>query len=269
MALQTILTVGKTYRVKGAYRSVGGVAKPVVISGEIRAIGTVSTSWQLFNFVFIATITTLRFDGHVPGTVQFDDITVTDETVACAAWAVGGAAMLWKYDADAHFGAQSLAVECTAGGLATADQTVMTPGKLYRIQGYCKGDGVMIPKIYENGSDVGHYVGSASGWVWAKFDYVHMADFAGQLEFGGVGAGAGSFVRFDDIIVEEKMPWMSVTFADGTWVAVATDNGTWRVMTSVNNGLTWTFRNASEANQWWSIFCNIITGGIMSEIVEE
>ena len=78
MALQTILTVGKTYRVKGAYRSVGGVAKPVVISGEIRAIGTVSTSWQLFDFVFIATITTLRFDGHVPGVVQFDDVEVLD-----------------------------------------------------------------------------------------------------------------------------------------------------------------------------------------------
>ena len=78
MALQTILTVGKTYRVEGAYRSVGGVAKPVVISGEIRAIGTVSTSWQLFDFVFIATITTLRFDGHVPGAVQFDDVEVLD-----------------------------------------------------------------------------------------------------------------------------------------------------------------------------------------------
>jgi hypothetical protein len=78
-AYQPFLTVGKTYRTTGWYRS-DGVSTPTVWqSGDI-GHGTTSTSWQSFDIAFVAgsIYFSLVSIGSSSGFAEFDDVTVTE-----------------------------------------------------------------------------------------------------------------------------------------------------------------------------------------------
>ena len=83
LANQTILTVGKTYRVYGYTRSDGTAIPRVQDVGAIAFQGTNSTTWQPFDAIFIATQTQFRLStsSSVSGQyVEFDDVVVSEDT---------------------------------------------------------------------------------------------------------------------------------------------------------------------------------------------
>lgn len=80
-ASQTILTVGKTYRVTGYCRSDGFASPRVHDSVNTAFSGTTSTSWQPFDVQYIAGTTSFRIAAITTnGTeyCEFDDISITE-----------------------------------------------------------------------------------------------------------------------------------------------------------------------------------------------
>jgi len=81
-AYQTILTVGKIYRVAGWARGDGTAAPAVVHPGSPQLwIGTSSTIWQEFDVVFTATGTLMQFEkysGAGATYIEFDDVSVKE-----------------------------------------------------------------------------------------------------------------------------------------------------------------------------------------------
>lgn len=80
-ASQTILTVGKTYRVTGYCRSDGSASPRVQDSVNTAFTGTTSTSWQAFDVIYIGGGTALRLVAITStGTqyVEFDDVSITE-----------------------------------------------------------------------------------------------------------------------------------------------------------------------------------------------
>jgi hypothetical protein len=77
---QTILTVGKSYRVTGWARGDGGSAYPTVRhGGTLIWTGTTSNTWQAFDEVFTTGATQFRLYNNVAtGYVEFDDLSVTE-----------------------------------------------------------------------------------------------------------------------------------------------------------------------------------------------
>ncbi|MEA2036816.1 MAG: hypothetical protein U9O94_04870, partial [Nanoarchaeota archaeon] len=79
---QSILTVGRRYRVCGFARSVFGIATPEITEDPYNKLwtGTTSTDWQYFEIEFTATGTGLRFYGNTSTTIdlgsEFDSISV-------------------------------------------------------------------------------------------------------------------------------------------------------------------------------------------------
>jgi len=83
-AYQSIFTVGVTYRITGAARSVSDSAIPSAISPGIDTIwtGTTSTDWQEFNVEYVVKAGAgpnfyIGSASNHPGVVDFDDVTVT------------------------------------------------------------------------------------------------------------------------------------------------------------------------------------------------
>lgn len=76
---QTVLTTGKYYRITGWMKS-DGTAYPYIACSITLFLGSLSTDWQYFDFVFPAATTALGFRGSGVATtyVFFDDITVTE-----------------------------------------------------------------------------------------------------------------------------------------------------------------------------------------------
>lgn len=79
-ATQTILTIGKTYRVQGWMRS-DGSAIPTIVGFASNITGTTSTSWQAFDSVLISIGTQLTLRAATSTGTQyceFDDISITE-----------------------------------------------------------------------------------------------------------------------------------------------------------------------------------------------
>jgi hypothetical protein len=79
-AYQTILTVGKRYRITGYGRGDGaGVAIPAVLIGGYLWTGTNSTAWQKFSFTVVAGGTIFYLEDRTSsGFTEFDDVVVTE-----------------------------------------------------------------------------------------------------------------------------------------------------------------------------------------------
>ncbi|MEP7167548.1 MAG: LamG-like jellyroll fold domain-containing protein [Candidatus Woesebacteria bacterium] len=78
---QTVMTVGKTYRIQGYVRSDGSALPIVRDNGTAIFTGTNSTSYQFFDIIRIAAATQIQFGTSTINTgeyVEFDDVSVTE-----------------------------------------------------------------------------------------------------------------------------------------------------------------------------------------------
>ena len=215
-ATQGILVNLKTYRIKGWARSDGVIAPKILTSALAVWVGTTSTSWQPFDFVILNTdVATLYIGGTGVGAGQyteFDDITVTDETVACAAWTVGAAALLSKQE-DAYEAAQCLRIQHNGTAYPYAQQSILTIAKTYRIKGVARGDGTKAPQISGSGGVGTLWTGTTSA-VWQAYDEVFVATGA-FLYFQVLTNILGTYAEFDDVEVIDE------TVACAAWTATA------------------------------------------------
>jgi len=201
LAFQTILTIGKTYRVKGWARGGTGLT-PIVRHSVTVWTGVDTPVWQAFDVVFVAGSTTLHFrawGGMAGQYVEYDDVVVTDETVACVAWTVGWNALLSKQE-NSHGGVQCIRIEYGGSASPAVRQIILTVGKTYRVHGWAKGDGTRAPVVKDNVATL--WTGTTST-SWQYFDEVFVA--AGtSLYLITYGASAGQFVEFDDVVVTDE-----------------------------------------------------------------
>ncbi|MDD5726288.1 MAG: hypothetical protein PHC53_02650 [Patescibacteria group bacterium] len=196
-AYQTILTIGKVYRVQGWAKGDGTVA-PVLTDGPNAVwTGTSSTSWQPIDVTFLSAGTTLRLIASnytgVSHPCEFDGITIVDLTAGSY---TSQAAILSKQTASPHSGSQCLRVKADGTqSYAIANQPV-TQGKRYRVTGWARSDGTRVPRVYLlNGAS---WVGTASTG-WQRFDIAGVSN-AGALVYFGHWSNTG-YVEFDDIEV--------------------------------------------------------------------
>lgn len=195
------VTAGNTYRVKGWARSDTNTTPFLIDPDMATAIwtGTTSTNWQPFDFVFKATgsngIYLYTYSPTVGAYVEFDDIEVIDETVACAAWTVYQNGILSKQN-DAYEGSQCLRTEYNGTTYYGARQAILTGGKTYRVRGRYRGNGTAAPQIaqYPSGSNI---IAGSSSASWQMFDAVFVALHTG-IAFRSNGVSSG-YVEFDDI----------------------------------------------------------------------
>lgn len=81
LASQAIITIGKMYRVIGWGHGDGTFAWSLKDAAVTVFTGTNSTSWQGFDFTYLATATSLRFLSHATaaGYAEIDDVTVYEQ----------------------------------------------------------------------------------------------------------------------------------------------------------------------------------------------
>jgi hypothetical protein len=201
-AYQSILTIGKTYRARG-YAKGDGTFRPQVTTNAAPYTlwdGTSSTSWQVFDFVFVATGTSfnLKSTATAAGHAGFDSVEVIDESEATVEWNSANA-ILSKETGSPHEGEQWLKIYAT-GSNPRASQSILTVGKTYRIKGVGRGDGTLTPRIYSNVPFTLLWSGSSST-SWQAFDFTFVTTGT-DLWFFVLG-GTGGFVGFDAVTITE------------------------------------------------------------------
>jgi hypothetical protein len=198
-------TAGLRYRATGWARSDGSKIPNLRDgSGITLWTGTVSTDWQYFDVVYIASSSYRLYSvGVGAGYCEFDDVSVvrTDELLSdgdmeatgTSAWTAGGGAALTK-EGDAYAGLQCLRV--TYGAInSRASQTPLTSGKAYQIIGRARSDGSRIPQVFNSALNL--FIGTTDT-NWQEFQAEFTATSTG-LEFYVVG-GTG-YVEFDSVHV--------------------------------------------------------------------
>jgi len=195
-ASQTILTVGKTYRVTGSARSAGSSAIPKINSVGTVWTGTTSTDWQDFNEIFVATGTVIYFGSSSthPGIVDFDNIQVLEQD---GDWTVTTATLSKDTTAPLYEGTQHLRLTYLSAFNGYAQQAIQIVGHKYRVTGVARSDGTGIPKISEIGAT--HWTGTTST-SWQPFDITYVA-LTTALRLQGGTLSAGVYVEFDDVTV--------------------------------------------------------------------
>jgi hypothetical protein len=208
-AIQTILTIGKTYRIKGVARG-DGSARPTIddsSGGSLIWEGTSSTSWQTFDEVFVAAGTEIWLYrwGSSGSYVDFDAIEVIDETEATDAYTAGGSAILSKDLTNPYEGLQTLKIY-NSTSYGSADQSILTAGKSYRVKGVARSDGTSIPSISADGV-TSAFVGTNST-SWQTFDFIlNPTGSTFKLEKQN---SLGNYVEFDGIEVLELAGYKDV-----------------------------------------------------------
>ena len=213
-AKQTILTIGKTYRIKGWGRGDGTWVPRVTVVGAPEWTGTSSTSWQKFDFVYTADGGGIFFNADATGAgyVEFDDIFVTEtepqynhygqllvdgdmEAADTSAWTGHGTGVLSKESADPQSGSNALRVTGDPGD--GAKQAALTSGIEYRATGWARGDGgTGVPSVNQGGSGSAVWTGTNST-TWQAFDVTYTSDAANFL----IRTTGGGYVEFDGVVV--------------------------------------------------------------------
>jgi hypothetical protein len=222
-AEQSILTIGKTYRVKGFMRSSGVMTVRVANFGTALWNGTASTSWQPFDITFKAVSSWMRFQGigssgyteadsiHVSeipelldGDMERAETLLTDgdcEDSGVTAWPTLGGGVASKQTTFPYAGTRLLRITASAGAGAQtprAYQNATTVGKTYRIQGYVRSDGTEIPKIANSSSHI-IWTGTAST-NWQYFNETFEASTNALFVRFDVNNPVGTeYAEFDDL----------------------------------------------------------------------
>lgn len=222
-ARQEVLTIGQVYRVTGYARSDGGgIAVPLVLhDGGTPFTGTTSTSWQPFDFVFVATGTTIYLRNNATSGsnyVEFDDVVVSpdnyirsDEIIqdgdmeasGTGSWtAVLSGTTLSKETTTPQEGTQTLRVTTTTA-FGRAEQYILVTGKKYRVQGYMRGDGsIGTPQISNSSTVITGGTGTSSN-SWQFFDLTFIAV---NSAFSLNNNQSSGYAEFDDVSITEVSP---------------------------------------------------------------
>jgi hypothetical protein len=218
---QTVFSIGTPYRVYGYARSDGSATPRIRDSaGSTLWTGTTSTSWQSFDFTFIAAATGLRLDttsSTLSQYVEFDDVTVAlntgirqgeltqdgdMETSGTGIWVSAQSATLSKQTSSPHGGSQVLRVAYNGVSSPGGYQSILSNGRRYRITGYFRGDGTFAPRVLYGGT-VG--VSGTSSTSWQSFDITISPTGGTNLELRSLATSAG-YAEFDDVTVTEINP---------------------------------------------------------------
>jgi len=140
-AEQTILTVGKSYRIKGWGRGDGVAGTPGIFSGTFLFAGTSANTWQYFDVTFIATVNYVYLQQKVSGDyyAEFDNVVVAEVgKTYLESWKTDWAANVsdanvtsgfletppftvasgaFKIVSDTHNGSDIKAIECITAGV--------------------------------------------------------------------------------------------------------------------------------------------------------
>ena len=200
-ASQNILTIDKRYRMRGWARG-DGTIKPRIsnFAGGVVWVAANATDLEYFNFEFVAgdTFIALSTTGGATGFADFDDVNVV-EVLDTKFWTVGNLSILTKElgARTGGSGTQILKVEYGGHGSPRALQNILTIDEHYRITGWARSDGNVVPKVYF----------SATWWTgtlstdWQYFSVEIIADNS-FLGFGTTGAAATEYVEFDAVSVK-------------------------------------------------------------------
>lgn len=124
-------------------------------------------------------------------------------------WAAGGSATLSQQSGTRTGGSGSFVLRVawnSVPGNSVAVQTLFTRGKTYRVTGYLRSDGVMIPYVADTGNVIFQGTTSTS---WQYFDVIRVASTS-QIFIGGSNTGLSSYAEFDDISVTEVDPLVGI-----------------------------------------------------------
>lgn len=206
-AYQSVLTVGKVYRLRGYGR--GLAVGPVIVMNDGTNVwtGTASLTWQYFDVTFKATnaVLDLFATQSATGYVEFDDLVLEPAYVVdgdmegadCSAWAAYQAVL----SKEGSAGSRVLRVSydgVNAAGLAY--QSHLTTGQCYRVRGRARGDGVCAPSVL-----IGYAVENWSGTPstdWQDIDVCGVALGDNILRLQCNNLSSGSHVEYSDITVE-------------------------------------------------------------------
>jgi hypothetical protein len=122
------------------------------------------------------------------------------EAVGVAAYTPINSPTLTKEVASPYEGSQNLRVAYLATSYPSCYQAILTIGKAYRVTGAGRGDGSVIPKIYNN--VYGTVWSGTSSTTWQPFDVIITSAGHANLLFQCITTGAG-YAEFDDISVKE------------------------------------------------------------------
>lgn len=238
-AAQTLMTVGRPYRVSGFARSDGSAGAAVILNNSIQ-FQTSSTSWQPFDLVIVATDATMILRAITStGTqyVEFDDVTVTLDTgirqgeivqdgtmeaSGTAYWAAENGATVTKNTTSPHGGSQILRVASSATTAQARQNPILVVGKTYRVTGYSRGSGTAttIPRVVVGG--VTTDLSTASSWNY--FDVTAIATDNGLILRCAVSSGSDN-CDFDDVTVSEIAPLVGLPKNEVTLGAATGANG--------------------------------------------
>jgi hypothetical protein len=126
------------------------------------------------------------------------------EMSGVAAWAVGNSATLTKQTGSPFAGLQSLRVARNGVDNPSARQTILSAGKVYRVQGRARGDGAgtAIPQLIETSA---RWTGTNSA-SWQSFDVTFIATGT-VLVLANITNSGTSWVEWDSVTVQQiNMP---------------------------------------------------------------
>lgn len=217
-AYQTIMEVGKRYRLSGRARTDGSPGLPARVSeglsGTILFSGTFSiTTWEWFDVLFTATEAIIRLWAPTSsaGAVEFDDVSIVEtteqlvdsdmEVTGVGEWTAGRAATLTKETTDPYEGTQVLRIARSTTVDPYAYQIVFTVDKKYRITGWARSDGSAVPNIGAGGTVL--WAGTTDmGWQW--FDVIWSGASPTFVLLANTNTGT-EWVEFDSITVREVL----------------------------------------------------------------
>lgn len=211
-AYQSILTIGRIYRVSGWARGDGVASAPRLYVGLVSSnwLGTTSTAWQKFDIVATADNSSLALlcQGGT-GYVEFDDVSVvaTDELVSdgdmeatgVAEWTPLNNADLSKETTDPYEGAQVLRIARDGTNNPYCRQQPLIVGIKYHVRARARSDGSAIPLIYCGGAAVS-WVGTNST-AWQEADFVAVAD-GNNLFLQALTSTGTEYAEFDAVSVK-------------------------------------------------------------------
>jgi len=219
---QSVLTIGKTYKLDVWARGDGANNYPMAYIGVAGAVGTTSTEWQHLTVIGVAEFGSVKFYAAGPsGYSEFDNAYVTEyigkqtnaesqmladgdmEESDTSSW-LFSQSILTKESGAAVDGARILRIT-NDGATPYAYQPNITSGtdyKTYRATGWARGDGTANPVITLCNQML------LSGTVstdWQRFDAVVHCKTLGtrRLWIYTVGGSPGNYAEFDDIFVTE------------------------------------------------------------------
>lgn len=154
------------------------------------------------------------YSGAPIGTVA-DFLDGDMEAAGVSDWTAGNSATLTKETASPEAGIRCLRVAYNAVSNPYAEQSPLEVNRRYRITGYARSDGTIIPEIRTAETGGTTLWTGTNSTLWQPFDLTFDADTTDILFFA-LAAGAG-YVEFDTVdIVQISFPGDRTVFVEAT-----------------------------------------------------